>query len=71
MRTKIEIHDFTIYGAGPLPLDMCRYDRCWPMTEGDAGVAENHDGPRSIRMSGLNHPNRLRWESFGWRVMEA
>ncbi len=56
-----------VIGAGQFPIDMLRYDKCWPA----AGVLEV-DGPERIvviesRSEGYWTPDR--WSSFGWIVV--
>lgn len=68
---------FTVEGAGPLPLDMLRYDSCFPATEEDAATAVQYPGEckgrRRIKLirrtAGLPEPTEARWRSFGWRVV--
>lgn len=71
----IPTHEFTVEGHGEFPLDMLRYDRCWPKTEADDS--------RAMESSYLSSPVRRvtlvtisegaptvgRWESFGWRIV--
>lgn len=79
---------FTVYPVhklpNPFPIDMLRYDHCYPSTEGDANILQ-----RTIEHVGegfscddlrcrvtLVHidryrtwePTHKRWESFGWKV---
>jgi hypothetical protein len=70
-----DIHDFVVEGRTSFPIDMLRYDRCWPRTELDAGEVERSfrrvEGVRGVRvvsLSGLRAPTDGRWESFGWKV---
>lgn len=32
-----KLRTFKVTGAGQFPIDMLRYDACWPATEADAG----------------------------------
>lgn len=68
---------FTVVGTYGFPLDMLRYDKCWPAREGDAGsiaatlwVQADRDS-RRIEMMGLKVPTVGRWASFGWKVVEV
>lgn len=71
---------FTVEGAGEFPLDMLRTDQCWPANADDvAGVAAHYGmaEPAGIRArtvtletSGKHAPNRSRWLSFRWRVID-
>jgi len=72
------IHVFTVQGHGRFPLDMLRYDRCWPAAETESGrIAPNWSSPedykteRAIQMKGLNVPTKDRWNSFGWVVLAS
>lgn len=71
---------FTVKGHGEFPLDMLRYDQCWPHSGGSVGSIE-----RSARDLGgelerevilvrrVDDKRRLpeegRWKSFGWQVV--
>lgn len=68
---------FKVSGTGTFPIDMLRYDQCWPKTEShDTLAISNSFNPRNIgapwvitlvttRASG---PTVDRWASFGWKV---
>lgn len=74
---------FTVQGTGPFPIDMLRYDRCWPASEGSDSVAlaatfdlrggglpyEAPYNTRSVCLIGLDQPTEGRWASFGWKVL--
>ena len=57
------------------PIDMLRYDACWPATEIDAGIiqetfhnrAERADKPQ-VRLRSNQEPTPARWESFTWKI---
>jgi len=65
---------FTVEGSGSFPIDMLRYDRCWPANEGsDSYAIETHPTAKRRRIV-LETQNELaptngRWESFGWKVL--
>jgi hypothetical protein len=68
---------FTVEGSGNFPVDMLRYDICWPATEGDShqvatpeGVSEASRTSRVVTLKGLKAPTLARWRSFGWMVVE-
>jgi hypothetical protein len=69
---------FTVTGRGKFPLDMLRYDRCYPATEPDVGVIEWSSWPRKrehfkvdlVKPDG-GEPTVARWDSFGWKVVSA
>ena len=71
---------FVVEGQGFFPLDMLRYDSCWPV-DSDA-VAEIHESVERgvgnpvhhrVRMLSANPtgPTVDRWESFGWTVVSV
>ena len=57
------------------PVDMLRYDCCWPTRTEDAikiavSIRDKltaEDG--WIRLTSIQTPHRDRWLSFGWRVL--
>ena len=67
------ITTFRVRGKGPFPLDMLRYDQCWPHTPLDVeNMNETHERDIVIAKA---HPYRTggnltveRWNSFGWAV---
>lgn len=68
-------HTFVVEGRGSFPIDMLRYDSCWPTSEIDAGLVarsfERRQGVRrveTISITGMRAPTDGRWESFGWKV---
>lgn len=77
---KIYRHVFTVRGALAFPLDMLRYDACYPHSETDAheieGSIRNYGttAPLTVTLvfhSGASktHPTGERWRSFGWEVV--
>jgi len=74
---------FTVEGHGHFPLDMLRYDACYPQTGEDVEKMSynSEEGVRQRRRVHLVHrtipderngafPTRDRWMSFGWRVVD-
>jgi hypothetical protein len=64
---------YVVEGIGEFPLDMLRYDNCWPATTLDvAGMATESLFGATLRRQVVIHsyraPTLARWESFGWRV---
>lgn len=59
-------------GKGVFPLDMLRYDQCWPATTGDVMKIAYCEDPMlnnevyEIEMRSHNHFTYDRWRSFGW-----
>jgi hypothetical protein len=71
--TRVE---FTVTGGGAFPIDMLRYDRCFPR---DSYAVENMmvgHGVRSVELVSYipsdfrpdSVPTKGRWENFLWRV---
>lgn len=74
----------TFEGVGAFPLDMLRYDSCWPATSEDAAKGQETiggglAGRRRITVAKASLTNRreavahfaiVRWGSFGWRYVE-
>ena len=66
---------FQVKGTGQFPIDMLRYDLCWPATGSDSTDIENSGRPSTtlhrIDLRGLKVPTAIRWASFGWEVVQA
>jgi len=66
---------FKVTGRGEFPLDMLRYDECWPSTTLDAMSIETpaNRGKRTVTLESNRYmaPTEGRWLSFGWRVLDA
>lgn len=68
---------YEVEGHGSFPVDMLRYDCCWPKTETDSAIMDRSHRDRggnhhyAIRVMGLKHPTEARWQSFGWKVREG
>lgn len=74
---------FTVEGRGQFPVDMLRYDACWPDSSEDVfaltverGDIEEFTTTRKIHLrkwatSAKELPTKGRWASFGWRVTDA
>lgn len=72
---KVKIYRFTVEPAMnlPFPVDMLRYDRCWPATTEDAVAmsnAQRRARPTTARVTLVSGepPTEGRWRSFGWTV---
>ncbi len=61
------------------PLDMLRYDCCWPTGQSDVDLLHILTGPRedrrdlpkivTVSLSSHRDPTVERWESFNWRIV--
>jgi len=77
---KLDRFEFTVapkWKLAPFPIDMLRYDECFPATERDAAkiyhsINSDHDGS-SITVAcycGRGwRPTSRRWESFSWQIV--
>lgn len=63
---------FVVSGRGRFPVDMLRYDECWPIdgASADALVADDQDARREVKLRSHRRasPTLDRWASFGWHV---
>ena len=67
---------FKVRGAGAFPVDMLRYDQCYPRTEEDSHLIEVPTfEPRDVVLT-KTHVYKLntqltarRWASFGWELL--
>lgn len=64
-----QVQAFTVEGAGQFPIDMLRYDACWPSTQQDVAAIERIGTRRRIQLRGITAPTAARWKSFGWAVL--
>lgn len=76
-QSKVYLFAVKVEGCGHFPVDMLRYDGCYPASERDSALTDNstHQGRRvvSLRMVDYNPggPTAARWESFTWKVVEV
>ena len=75
----IYTHEFEVTGRGHFPIDMLRYDRCFP-ADAESSAAIGTEMPnlyvnRTVRLVRVGPSivvaERItlkRWESFGWKV---
>ena len=73
-------HEATVEVRGAFPVDMLRYDRCYPASEEDAkaiaqSLAERGREPYRVELKALSlsreHWTRARWRSFGAVVVKT
>ncbi len=81
---KLYEHSFTVQGKGDFPIDMLRYDQCYPATGVDAAAieatkdrfadAKSRREVREIRLWKISRtmvgPTNDRWASFMWKVIQ-
>lgn len=90
MGQKLKVHKFKVRPKGNLlftfPLDMLRYDHCYPSSENDSAkiarccdlrrYSKGSDNPRDweIELTAYKHKNWVptndRWKSFSWEVFD-
>ena len=74
MAKRFTRYEYEVTGAGDFPVDMLRYDCCWPCNgESAARLLLDRDEPRStprrtIRLRSVQPPTVERWASFQWHV---
>lgn len=61
-------YTYYVSGYGTFPLDMLRYDSCWPSTSVDVAKIDRSDKSRSIKLHSHQRPTPERWESFLWKI---
>jgi len=69
-------YEYWVTGFGEFPLDMLRYDSCWPATGSDVSGLNRPEidpfkptrKPRSVLLRSYNAPTIERWSSFQWSV---
>lgn len=77
-RTVIR-QEFYVVGDGIFPLDMLRYDNCFPASTDDCNriglsILKPYKKTHTIKLvrlvdaRGYNPPTEGRWASFGWEV---
>ena len=66
---------FTVRGRGPFPVDMLRYDQCWPVFPDDADkirdslMNPSYKDTREIQLNSTkSFSTDARWSSFGWYI---
>jgi hypothetical protein len=71
--------EFTVKGHGHFPVDMLRYDGCYPRTTEDAiNLVHPHSPDSNIEVTLISVnklrgwlPTEARWQSFGWSVVRV
>lgn len=74
----IVLHKFKVQGRGHFPIDMLRYDSCFPYSGTDSGEIQSRLERRpaeGVIELGAYHnknwkPTTGRWDSFLWKVIE-
>jgi len=65
-------YGFTVSGITAFPLDMLRYDCCYPLTQSDTNyISDSWTMPgkqHTVALVSDRKPTIARWESFGWSV---
>lgn len=63
-----KVYEYYVSGYTHFPMDMLRYDQCWPVSPDDASNIGGHAYNRSIKMRSYSEPTVDRWKSFLWSV---
>ena len=77
---KRVLYQFTVEGIGSFPIDMLRYDECFPDDQESASkIANSISHSYSVPQDGEIYlaawhpkgwePTKKRWESFLWKVV--
>jgi hypothetical protein len=76
---KVYFFRVRVQGRVPFPMDMLRYDRCFPASEGESykifsTIKRENDGPVLVELVAVSvrpdwAPTDMRWASFSWRVI--
>ncbi len=69
----MKMRTYTVRGRLPFPLDMLRYDSCWPDSAVDTtqiaeSLARVERKVYTVHLSSYNAPTIARWNSFSWGV---
>jgi hypothetical protein len=61
---------FDVMGTGPFPVDMLRYDECFPSGPDDAAAIIG-EKRRKVRLVTQRYtgPTAGRWDSFNWPIV--
>ena len=68
----IREYEFTVVGSGKFPIDMLRYDNCYPKSETDSAAIEGREMRRVrlvARTFNSDTPCVARWAFFNWKVV--
>ena len=64
------IFNFSVTGKGSFPLDMLRYDSCWPTGKDCADELTQKDTKRKIHLKSIYTPTPARWKRLGWPIKD-
>lgn len=76
-RRQNDVYNFYVAGKGSFPVDMLRYDGCYPVSSEDAskilihGTDDDYFQIRQVKLRATLEHGRItpdRWASFGWHV---
>ena len=66
------VYTFTVAGNDDFPLDMLRYDLCYPKSQRDASemakTFRQRRGEYRVTLVSSKAPTEERWGSFGWAL---
>lgn len=74
MARRMKLYLIQVTGSDIFPVDMLRYDHCWPRNSNDAAEMAaslmHFDEPRkrTVTLASQQPATEARWRSFGWTV---
>ena len=66
-------YEYQVTGRGRFPVDMLRYDRCWPVDNIGlitGGYEERSSETYTVKIRSDKAPTVGRWNSFCWGVFD-
>jgi hypothetical protein len=65
-------YEFKVGGKGSFPIDMLRYDACWPRDQADVHAMDSPKrDARTVTLASSREPTAGRWASFMWPVLNV
>lgn len=67
-------HIFTVEGEDHFPIDMLRWDECFPNSGDDSFKLGYEKNKRKVELGSYHekswNPSKERWNSFAWKIIE-
>jgi hypothetical protein len=71
LEMKKSYYEFVVRGTSSFPLDMLRYDCCYPASQdGVSNMIGRGGSTREVTLKADSPPTPGRWASFGWQVVK-
>lgn len=75
--SPVYLRQFSVRGSWPFPIDMLRYDACWPADETASGALEALTRDKDavgvieieLKSNSPSAPTRRRWQAHMWHVV--